>query len=91
MTNIEKTLKEFDEKFTYKNNDGKTIVRYALCQNPETLSEELKAFITQALQNKEKEIVLRIRKAILELRETGDSAKRNWLSIEDVLKILKTK
>ena len=46
---------------------------------------------TQALHNKEKEVVLRIRKSILELRETGDSAKRNWLSIEDVLKILKTK
>ena len=47
MTNFHNdTLKMFEEKFTYENSDGKTIIRYALCQNPETLNEDIKFFFT---------------------------------------------
>ena len=41
--------KEFDEEFCYQNGIDQMIVRYALCQNPKELREDLQIFIHQAV------------------------------------------
>src|SRR3990167_5117299 len=101
MTNIEKTLKEKEtEEFM------EAVLMFRQWFKEEEVTDETiwnldmmmgrfaSRFVIEknkATHNKEKEVVLRIREAILELRETGDFAKRNWLSVEEILKILETK
>ena|SRR3990167_10034143 len=103
--NIEKTLKEFDEKFPNYLEGELDFEELEWSKVP--TPEAIKAFIIQALQNKEKEVVERIRGKVEGMKRNTLDEERLGNDIEkerqafgdiyfnhalnDVLKILETK
>lgn len=67
MTLIEKTLKEFDE--FYHREKGSSLYRFCRLDFPESDSRSIKAFITQALQEQERDLTEKVRMDRLVLDE----------------------
>mgnify|MGYP006367298131 CR=1 FL=1 len=90
MTLIEKTLKEFDE--FYHREKGSSLYRFCRLDFPESDSRSIKAFITQALQEQDRESRRDIFNKVEQLEYTLDTPQIDFkLKVLNILKQDETK